>query len=252
MIEDVLEAFVTAENARQSPSRSDMSPLEIIRNRMTLGSNRWIPRPPVPPSAFAPLIGWVDEWKRIGGEKKIGKAPRRPYVELYGTRYTSPDLEGRFDLIGQRYLRRVCRADSTIRAYLEDGTEIRALYAIGRHAPPPMPLSLKAGLHNTRNRSKTCAVDLEHALEVRIQALATKAVEDARRRPNKISKAASELAQVQLMYVQNGLPRPSVARRLASAVVAQTVAFREVVSAGISSVARPVAKFASLNRRTRR
>ena len=51
---------------------------------------------------------------------------------MHGTRYTSPDIESRWDLVDERVLRRACRADSTVEAVFADGREMRDIRALGQ------------------------------------------------------------------------------------------------------------------------
>ncbi|MEJ8850822.1 hypothetical protein [Variovorax rhizosphaerae] len=256
-LHDVIETTISAMNAEKRASQSDMSSLEIIRNSLTLGANRWLPRPSAPPSPFAPRLGWVDRWCRIAGDRSTGLSP---YFEMYGTRYSSPDIKHRWDLVGEHFLRRVCRADSAIEGFFADGREMRDIRALGQAEDVKMPLSLKASLYGTKNRRKAPFIDLPKALERLMHELATQAAQDASKRPNKISKAATQFAQIIVLYEQNGLRAPQTRLVLPGSVPAHSSSGDEgnslthTLSTASKNVVplRPSADFALVNKRGRR
>lgn len=258
LVHDVIESTLAAMNDEKRAAQFDMSSLEIIRNNLTLGEKRWLPRPSAPPSPFAPRLGWVDTWCRIAGNRSTGL---RPYFEMHGTRYSSPDIESRWDLVGESVLRRACRADSTVEAAFADGREMRGIRALGQAQDVKMPLSLKASLYNTKNRTKVPFTNLPKALEHRMHELATQAANDASKRPYKISKAATKLAEIIVLYDQNGLRAPPVrpVRTGSAALPSSTGAPNGTSRTHTQSPApknvlplRPRADFALVNRRARR
>lgn len=204
-LRDLIEVVLTGMNAQKRYRLWDRSPLEICRNQMTLGEYRWLPRPSAPPSPFAPRLGWVREWVRIAGSKHRGVAP---YIDHYGVRYESPDSKSRYDLIGSRVLRWVRRADSAMEVYFEDGRPMRELRARGKAQDIPMPLSVKASCYNSKNRKKVPALNLQVALQHRMNELSVQAVKDAEKHRYRISPAANELAQLFLHYDEYSLRPP--------------------------------------------
>jgi len=186
---DLVEVLVTGENASKSGGRSGMSGIEIMRNHAASESMAFLPRIPMAPHATAPRIGWVILKLRIAGSRESG---RNPYVEHHGRFYSHGDFKGNWDLLDQFITVHIRKSDIYVEAFYEGGQYIGPLERNGGRRWANLDYETLKQIRRERNY-----VDApEEELVAKFQKnLAEQAALDAKKRPNKISKAATEAAE---------------------------------------------------------
>lgn len=192
-IRDKIEKILTGENVRPSPYRSDMSPLEIIRNH--LEKQRWYPRSSIKPHNGCPRIGWRFKRVVIRGHQSPGNI-RRPYFELHGKHYSNPEIANGFHLIGTAIYTYTRIIDSYVEASFLNGAPIQNVVQVsgGRKASAaPMRLQTTRQLYNSKNKTY---VPFETTVEAQEAELQEAAAARARTHPYAVNQAGSQLAEL--------------------------------------------------------
>lgn len=210
-IVDLLDVLLTELNTVRGSGRSDMSPLEVIRNHLMDPGTQMVPNFSVPTNAFRPRLGYEVRKRPVGGRREAGVV-RWPYIEIDGRYFTNDLLRSRFDLVGTEIWVHTRRADFYVEAFLLDGSPIEQLLRCGGEDDTPMSQALVKQLRKGRNRSRVSDAKLRDA---RKEGLAAQAAKDAAMRPGMISQAATQLANIELIemhaaHVKQSTPAPTL------------------------------------------
>jgi putative transposase len=123
---DLIDLTICEYNAAKLDSLGHRSRLDCIREE--LSSDDWLPRR-LPSSTKVDDLDTIQVHTRVLGNVKKG---RRPYINLWNARYTSPILADSPHLIGQELTIFARESDPrTVRAYLPYGRELGFLTAMG-------------------------------------------------------------------------------------------------------------------------
>jgi len=123
---DLIDLAVCQYNATQTDALGGRSRIESIRD--ALNRDDWLPRR-LPSTSSIDDLDTVHECVRVLGNVQKG---RRPYVNLWNARYTSPVLADSPHLIGKELVVFARESDPrTLRAYLPDHRELGFLTAMG-------------------------------------------------------------------------------------------------------------------------
>jgi putative transposase len=191
---DLAEVLVAGSNARRGSGRSDMTPLEIMRNHIQSPDIAFLPRFPAPVHASAPRLGWEVERKRVAGSLKVGNV-RQPYIDVHGRSYTNDILCKRRDLIDSYVSRHIRKADIFVEAFFLDGTPIGELKQNGGEKGHSIRLEELKRARKGRHREDVPESQIisDHRKQLELQA-----AKDALKRPRNVSDAATELADLQM------------------------------------------------------
>lgn len=185
-------ADVLCANYNATPHRAlgGQSPLEVLRAFAQRGfDGPLLPALPTP-SWNSPALGVEIVTPVVRGSIQQG---RRPYVEFGGARYSNENLQSAWHLIGKRIVVHVPRDARNCDAYLSNGFALGGLTILhagwGRHAHT---LEMRRTIQANERRY---APDDDPMQEV-ARALATRIEEQSRKRPTKISRDATKLANL--------------------------------------------------------
>ncbi|MFC5606131.1 hypothetical protein [Variovorax soli] len=118
---DLVDVLFAEYNSSKCKALGGISPLEALTGHLDLG-DAVIQRPVPPRTALSPPLGVSIERLPVRGNYEEG---RRPYVEIDESRYTSPSLAERFDLIGERVVAHVDGSDMReVPLYSEKGASL--------------------------------------------------------------------------------------------------------------------------------
>ena len=191
---DLIDVIVTGYNVTSNREMGSRSPLEVLADGLQAAHPGFLPRLCVPVSATTPALGISVETRQIAGCAIKGKVTR-PYVELDRVRYSSPDLSRRFELLKQALILHIDEQDMrVVTAYLKTGEPLGQLvplqegWAHTRHTRE-MRKSINAliGSRDIRPDASDCVLEF-------LNYLARKTHRAAAKKPNKISREASTLA----------------------------------------------------------
>jgi len=125
----LLDVLIANYNCKPSKALGGRSPLDVVRSAMHMRRGAWLPRIRPPYSAMSPRPGIEIVGKQINGYVDTRVAP---YVELDGTRYSGPELSGRYDLIGRKVYLHVPRDMRIVEAFLQTGERIGELRCLDK------------------------------------------------------------------------------------------------------------------------
>jgi hypothetical protein len=132
--------------------------------------------------------------KRIRGSQKSGL---RPYVQYQHARYRNPELANSFDLVGSKVVIHVRSADvSTIDAFLPSGEPLGNLMAEGRWGEVSHSEEVRKEIGQLINAAGYHLGPETDPVQELLQRYANEASQDAKKKPKKVSKAATKLAKV--------------------------------------------------------
>lgn len=192
---DLVDVAFANYNAEPQSGLGHRSPLDVLRDCFNPLHPRLQPRLLAPPTVATPELGISVECATVRGTRRPGKV-RAPYVQVDKCTYTNSDLATRHDLVGTPLTLHIKEDDMrTIKAFLPSGQGIGELMVRER--------GWKRTKHTRETRKKINRLrdsgdlqrDPEDFIVDYMTYLAGKAVSDAKKRPNKISHAATELAE---------------------------------------------------------
>jgi len=212
---DLLDVAIANYNATAQPGLGHRSPLEVLRAWHDPERQRFIPRALMPPTLFTPELGVAVETRFVRGSRSAGKLVR-PHIQLDKATYTSRELATRFDLIGLPLVVHVPEGDlRTLHAYLENGTYVGELkvrekgWRRTKHSR-----DVRKTINRLRDARELADASDDYVVDY-LRHLATKALADARKRPNNISAAATQLAEA---VRSTGAAVPSIGARRPAAM----------------------------------
>lgn len=202
---DVIDVVIAGQNGSQDEGLAHMTPLAVLREGLAKASQFLVRHLP-PAGTLQPEIGITIHHATVRGSLKQG---RRPYVQLDRVHYTNRVLAQAPQMIGKRVMLHVDERDMrTVKAFLEDGSEIGVLTATGAWSRTPHSRVVRRMI-NAELKAKVLELNEEMDPVVALHELrARQAAEDAQRqskRAPKMSDAATDLARI---GAQTGLPIP--------------------------------------------
>jgi hypothetical protein len=182
------EVLVTGENAKKSASTSNMTPLEILRNHAESPTMGFLPRFGPPRHPTAPRLGWVVLRLRIAGSQVGGK---NPYIDHHGRQFSHTKMRGDWTYVDKYLMVHIRRADFFVEAYGPDGDFWGPMVQSGG-STKPTPYDTVVSIYRERNH-----VELpdEDEVDAYRRAKEEKAAEESSRRPKRISRAGTALAE---------------------------------------------------------
>lgn len=183
-LEDLAEVTVAGYNGTPHASLLGKTPLEALRLSLRQGHApvRWL---------LAPRRQRLCLLQTPRTATVRGSLPRgvRPYVHLYGARYTSPLLAAMPDLLGQAIRVHFNPDDMrTVRAFLADGTELGTLRATHPWTHPAHTLKLRQEIQRLRREGKLAYGDRDDPVEAYLAYQAQRA-KRKRQAANKLAEA---------------------------------------------------------------
>ncbi|UVA81901.1 hypothetical protein [Pandoraea commovens] len=179
-------------NAHPHRALGGRSPLDLLRE-FAVGAS--IPPPKLPPPNIAnPELGVEVVTCTVRGCLKDG---RRPYVQYLDARYTSAALCGEWSLIGNKIQLHIQTDARYAEAYLPNGCSIGQVKITedskwGKHSHP-LETRRKIRQNYDLNEAVRHAPD---AIGTAAQTLANQAYEQARKKRNRVSRHATQLAKL--------------------------------------------------------
>jgi hypothetical protein len=205
---DLVDVAFANYNAEKQSGLGHRCPLDVLRDRMSARSVQLQPRLQVPPTVSSPDLGVAVETRIVRGRRTSGSY-RRAYVQIDGCTYTNDELSNHIDWAGQPLIVHIKEGEDIrkVKAFLPTGESIGELgvrergWRRTRHTR-----DMRKAINRLRDAGEL-PDDSYDLIADYLEHLAKKAVDDARRRPGKISKAASKLADA---VRTTGSPVPKV------------------------------------------
>jgi putative transposase len=201
---DLVDVLIANYNATPHSAIGGQSPLSAMRRGLEEHSATYLPRPPVPVTAFTPALGVAVERRRICGSAAPGKLTA-PYVQVDEVRYSNVALSSRYDLMGQWAIVHIREGDMTVQAFLPDGQSFGTLtclhkgWAAHRHNRS-MRKVVNALIRNGR-------VSRDDPIVEYLAYLNREVLDEVKSAPGKVSRAGSQLSEACRI---TGLPVPPV------------------------------------------
>lgn len=200
---DLIDVEMANYNATGHSALGGQTPLDAMRRGIDPNSPAYLPRDPVPATAFTPAFGVTVERRPIRGGMKPGSA-RVPSVMVDELRYSNDELSSRYDLIGQELLVHIREIDMSISAFLADGRALGALRCVdadwgNRRHPRAMRKVINALIRYGRIAGKNPLIEY-------LEYLTKQTLEEVKAAPGKVSPAATQLAEASRV---TGLEVPS-------------------------------------------
>lgn len=190
---DLTDVIVAEYNATKSRGLGGRSPLEVLRDHFHALEPSFLPRRLPPPTVSQPELGIVVETRTVRGNQSQG---RRPYIELDRCHYTSPLLARSFGLVGNQIRLHVRESDMrTVVAFFMSGEELGTLRAQGDWGKTAHTREMRKQINALCDAGELAWGPGEDPVRKLLQYLADKAYRDAQRRPRKISRPATQLAE---------------------------------------------------------
>lgn len=191
---DLIDVVIANYNAEPSKALGGRSPLDVLREHLASRRPAFLPRVGAPETVMTPRLGVSVERRTMRGARKRGRVVN-VYVEVDGTRYSSPALCHEFDWINHFLVLHIDEEDMrTVHAYLDNGVSIGELTVLNRswsHSKHSRDMRKQI------NRLIQDGVIDSHSpdvIQMFLDHLARKASEEARQRPGQVSSAATALA----------------------------------------------------------
>jgi transposase InsO family protein len=137
LLDELIDVIVANYNATPHPSLGDLSPLQYLQQRSTQAL--WFYQPSDAETCSADMNSILVSL-RVNGNKKTGVLPHVNYAYV---RYRSPELDGRWELIGKTLIGRISRND------------LRSLVLFRTATQPIGVLRANAPWHQTRHDETT-------------------------------------------------------------------------------------------------
>jgi len=205
---DLIDVAFANYNATRTSGAGHQSRLDVMRQ--AVDPDRPSIQPPLsfPETLCTPRLGIAVESARAQGPFKPGNV-RNVYVQIDKATYTNDALRARHDLVGKHLTVHIDEDDMrTVEAFLPDGTSVGVLkvrekgWKRTKHSR-----ELRKMINRQRDELPP---DSDDFVADYLDHLARKALEEAKKKPNKISESASQLAEVVRI---TGLPVPSLNKR---------------------------------------
>lgn len=188
-VHDVVEQYLTAQNAVRGQSRGNMTPLEVLEHYLNPNGMDMFARVAAPAHFLSPRLGWDYNRLKVAGNRETG---HRPHFQHYGRKFTSSQLMKRFDLIGTWVSVHIRRSDFHVEAHFADGASMGEIVSTGK-SYEPCPLATARELYN-RGKNKPNA-RTEMPFEEFTKELADSIAPDLEDRPYHLNEHASKLAE---------------------------------------------------------
>ena len=200
---DIIDVLMANYNVTPTESLGNRAPLSALRDHLYSSAPTFLPRPLPPPTACQPDIGIVVERKTVRGNKEQG---RRPYVCIDRVNYTSPLLAKSMALIGRELLIHIDESDiRTVRAFFASGEELGLLVASSGWARTRHTREMRKLVNSLRSSGELSIHEGQDPIEALLAYAVNAAYADAKKRPHKVSKAATKVAHI---AHESGLPVP--------------------------------------------
>lgn len=195
---DLVDVAFANYNGERQAGLGYRSPLEVLRESSSSDSG-WVQFGlPVPPTVMTPQLGIAIETRTIRGKRGRG-VYRHAYVQIDKGDYTNELIADRIDWVGTPLTLHIPEDPEgdmrTIKAFLPTGEPIGDLKVRNRGwQRTKHSRDMRKTINRLRDSGDLASESDDYALDY-LEHLAAKAVEDAKTRPGKISKAASDLAE---------------------------------------------------------
>lgn len=191
---DIIDVLMANYNVTPTEALGNRAPLSALRDHLFGSPPTFLPRPLPPPTACQPDIGIVVERKTVRGNQEQGK---RPHIYIDRVNYTSPLLAKSMALIGREILVHIDESDMrTVRAYFVSGEELGVLAASGGWARTKHTREMRKLVNSLRSAGELLIHTGQDPIEALLAYVANAAYAGAEKRPHKISKAATKVAQI--------------------------------------------------------
>lgn len=189
---EILDVIVAEYNAALHRGVGGRSPLQVLGEYLDPAYPRILLRPLPEPSVRVPELGVMTIICTVRGGHKSGV---RPYVEWHG-RYTNGLLSHAFNRVGEKIVLHLKTADvSKGEAFTLQGESLGVLQTIGAWGKTPHSADIRREIGRLMNSAAAALPPGEDIVDQYLTHFATKAREDARKRPRGISKAATKVAR---------------------------------------------------------
>lgn len=195
---DLVDVAFANYNGERQAGLGYRSPLEVLREASNPDTG-WVQfGHSLPATVSTPQLGIAIETRTIRGKRDRG-AYRHAYVQIDKCDYTNDAIANRIDLVGTPLTVHIpddLEGDMrSIRAFLPSGEPIGELTVRNRGwRRTKHSREMRKVINRLRDAGDLAFESEDYPLDY-LAHLAAKAVEDARNRPGKVSRAASELAE---------------------------------------------------------
>lgn len=202
---DLVDVVLADYNVTPNEDLGNRTPLSVLRDCVGLGERDFLPRRLPPPNATTPELGIKIETKFIRGDPHEG---RRPYVEIDRVHYTSPVLSNAWGLIGRKIRVHIQESNMcSVLAFHTSGEELGWLSAQGAWGRTAHTREMRKQVNALRDVGQISFGYNDDPIVVLMRFYASEAHREAEKKPRKISRAATKLAQASAV---SGHPIPEV------------------------------------------
>lgn len=226
---DLVDVITANYNATKHGGIGSQRPLDVLGEALHRVPSTFFPRPLPPANSFHGELGVEVLQKTVRGNKETG---RRPYVEIYGVRYTSPILASSMGLINKKILVHIGKNIQTVMAYFASGEELGILTAGGWWGRTAHTREIRQQIHVLRDAGEIEVGPGDDPIKVAMSYYASKAHKEAEKAAYKISKNATKLAH---LSKETGVPIPTLAPEPAPAQAHRQVLEEPMLSPFVSS-----------------
>lgn len=202
---DLIDIAFANYNVTRTAGAGHQSRLDVMRQ--AVDPERPSIQPPLsfPETLCTPRLGIAVETAKARGPFKPGNA-RSVYVQIDKATYTNDALRCRHDLVGEPLTVHIDEDDMrTVEAFLPDGSSLGVLNAREKGwKRTKHSRELRKMINRQRDELPP---DSDDFVADYLEHLARKSLDDVKKKPNKISESASQLAEVVRI---TGLPVPSL------------------------------------------
>ena len=203
--EELAAVFAAQHNEAPSEGTFYNSPIEVLRQYIEDNKDHFLLRKYPVKSGSGSIIIPLTMSATVRGGRESG---RRPYIQLFGVRYTNPVLSSTSGLIGKKLTLEVDERDVTYcKAYFADGGEIGILKALGHWATIKHSLKTRKIINSLITKKLLVVSSQQNPVQVYLDSLSIRKKTKSKNKPIIKPRAATEATRV---AKESGLPRKMV------------------------------------------
>lgn len=207
--EELAAVFVAQHNETPSEGTFYNSPLEVLKHYIEDNKDHFLLRKhPVKSGGNLVLIPLI-KTAIVRGGRETG---RRPYIQLYGVRYTNPVLSSTSGLLGKKLTLEIDENDLTYcKAYFSEGGEIGILKALGNWGATKHSLKTRKIINSLITKKQLVISSQQDPIQVYLDSLSVRQKTKSKNKPAIKPRAATEATRV---AKESGLPRKIIDKKI--------------------------------------
>lgn len=207
--EELAAVFVAQHNETPSEGTFYNSPIEVLKHYIEDNKDHFLLRKYPVKSGGASIIIPLIMTAIVRGGRETG---RRPYIQLFGVRYTNPVLSGTSGLLGKKLTLEVDENDLTYcKAYFAEGGEIGILKALGNWGAIKHSLKTRKIINSLITKKLLVISSQQNPIQVYLDSLSIRKKTKSKNNPIIKPRAATEATRV---AKESGLPRKIIDKKM--------------------------------------